>query len=139
MKKKILVIDDENIVLDLMTRIMKGNGYRVYGCTNADKAIEFATKRLPDLIISDYDLSEIENGVDLALSIRRSTNMGIPVIIMSGSPQNGQKAMANEFEFIKKPFNKVELIGLVERSFVSSRNGQHCNNILVEMARSSNG
>jgi DNA-binding NtrC family response regulator len=61
-------------------------------------------------------LSEIENGVDLALRIRGSTNADIPVIIMSGSPQNVQKAMVNEFEFIKKPFRKRELNTLVERS-----------------------
>ena len=117
MMKNILVIDDDRTVLDIVNRIIKKIGHSVaYLCATAVEAREFARKLVPDLTISDFDLSESRNGVDLALSIRRSTKQAIPVIIMSGSPQNDEMAKTNGFEFIGKPFYSNELIALVERS-----------------------
>jgi DNA-binding NtrC family response regulator len=119
MKKKVLVIDDEKVILDVVKRFMQRNGYEVYVCATAVEAMEFVGKQLPDLIISDFNLSQFGNGVELALSIRGSTKKKIPIIIMSGSLHNRHEA-TNQFGFIEKPFDNMQLTSLVESSFHNS-------------------
>lgn len=71
MKKKILFVDDDKAILHVMKRIIKRiDSSEVYLCATAVDAHEVAGKHLPDLIISDYDLSKQSTGVDLALGIR---------------------------------------------------------------------
>ena len=85
MTEKILIVDDDKTVLDVIKRIIKKIGYsEVYLCATTIEAREFATNLVPDLIISDFDLCEMSNGVDLARCILWSTKKEIPVIIMSG-------------------------------------------------------
>jgi DNA-binding NtrC family response regulator len=121
-RKQILIVDDEQAILDVIKRIFAKNGhYEVYACGTAVEAGEFVRTDVPDLIISDFDLSEFDNGVDLALSIRQSAKKEIPVIIMSGSPHNRQKAKINGFEFIKKPFSCDELTAMAETSIKPER------------------
>jgi DNA-binding NtrC family response regulator len=121
MKTKILVIDDEEVILEVMQRILQRNGYEVYVCATAVEALEFSGEHLPNLIISDYNLSELSNGVDLALSIRRLTKKEIPVIIMSGSRHYRHDARTNEFEFIKKPLDRMKLTALVESQLLETK------------------
>lgn len=120
MKKRILVVDDEKTILNVIKRLMKRNGYEVQGCATSVEATDFIRMHFPDLIIADFNLSELGNGVDLALSIRWSAEQEIPIIIMSGSPHTLQKARTNRFGFIEKPIDNRKLVALVEKSFHES-------------------
>ena len=88
--KKILVIDDDNLVLQSVDRILKKEGYATELARNAVEALEKARSNSFDLIISDIRMPG-ENGVEAIRQIRRLFNekikKDIPIIFITGFSQ----------------------------------------------------
>ena len=90
MMKKILVIDDDNLVLQSVDRILKKEGYATELARNAVEALEKARSNSFDLIISDIRMPG-ENGVEAIRQIRRLFNekikKDIPIILLTNLGQ----------------------------------------------------
>ncbi len=112
--KKILVIDDEPVVGDIIKRFIQNDKYSVLVCESSDEAIEATQQGVPGLIISDFNLPCCSNGVDLCLKIQKSTSEQVPVIIISGEIKNELNAKKRGFAFMGKPLDKEKLVPLVE-------------------------
>jgi len=110
--ERILVIDDEELNVDVVTRILAGLGYSVVGTTTAGDALK-AVKEEPDgfdLVLSDQLMPEM-NGTDLARKIRK-ISPDLPVVLMSGHALGASKQVrrrAGVFDLISKPFDVAEL------------------------------
>jgi two-component system cell cycle response regulator len=115
--KKILVIDDlpENVFM-LQDRL-EHEGYEVITAYNGSTGIEKALNELPDLILLDVMMPDI-TGIEVC---RRLVNdpatKDIPIILVtakSGADDTKEGLEAGAFDYIKKPFNRIELLARVK-------------------------
>ncbi|MEJ5261420.1 MAG: response regulator [Ignavibacterium sp.] len=115
--KKILVIDDlpENVFM-LQDRL-EHEGYEVITAYNGSTGIEKALSELPDLILLDVMMPDI-TGIEVC---RRLVNdpatKDIPIILVtakSGADDTKEGLEAGAFDYIKKPFNRIELLARVK-------------------------
>ena len=118
-KYKILIVDDSVTTRRLLTNILTSNGYSV----DADIDVKSALRRLEtntyDLIISDYEMPEI-NGLEFVKALRRKDKTrNVPIIVMTSVEKSGLKEefySHNIQEFLKKGyFEQQEFIRAVNR------------------------
>ena len=114
--KKILVVEDEKNIRDTLKDILSLNGYKVFTAQNGKEGIEMATEELPDLIVSDVMMPEM-NGYELIENIRKMEKFAsIPFIFLTAksdidSLRNGMMLGADDY--IVKPFKAKELINAI--------------------------
>ncbi|MFN3480571.1 MAG: response regulator, partial [Thermodesulfovibrionales bacterium] len=110
--KKILVVDDDEINLKLLSSILESEGYDVLTATNGPDAITSTTDHLPDLILLDIMMPGMDGyEVCRQLRLKKETDH-IPVIFITAlddreSKLKGLKVGANEF--LTKPVDRSEL------------------------------
>ena len=114
--KKILVIDDlpENVFL-LQDRL-EHEGYEVLTAYDGKSGIQKAQTELPDLILLDIMMPDI-NGIEVCkILVKDKNTSNIPVILVTaktGAEDTKEGLDAGAFDYIKKPFNKIELLARV--------------------------
>jgi putative two-component system response regulator len=82
MRKKILVVDDDQAVLDWL-QVKLGVRYDLVSTTAADAVMRLAHKEMPDLILCDIDMPELDGGDISALLYGDDTTRYIPVLFLS--------------------------------------------------------
>lgn len=114
--KKILVIEDEPMLKDLIEEMLRINGYTTYSSSNGKEALELFKRKGADLIICDIIMPGI-SGFDVLQEIRRDLrNAALPVILLTGKTDRADFRHGMELgadDFIPKPFTEEELIGSV--------------------------
>jgi two-component system cell cycle response regulator len=114
--KRILVIDDlpENVYM-LQDRL-EHEGYEVLTAYDGNSGIEKARKELPDLILLDVMMPDI-NGIEVCkILVNDEQTSNIPVILVTAkieAEDTKDGLDAGAFDYIKKPFNRVELLARV--------------------------
>lgn len=114
--KKILVIDDlpENVFL-LQDRL-ETEGFEVITAYDGKSGINKAINELPDLILLDVMMPEM-NGIEACKTLfNNPSTANIPIILVtakSGAEDTKEGLEAGAFDYIKKPFNKIELLARV--------------------------
>lgn len=111
--EKILVVDDEKDIRDIVGIYLESNGYRTVKAENGKEALELLDKENIDLVILDIMLPDID-GISLCLKIR--VNKNIPIIMLSAKDQDMDIVMgltSGADDYISKPFNPVELLARV--------------------------
>jgi DNA-binding response OmpR family regulator len=81
--KKILIVEDELIIAKVYTRILSNEGYEVKNATNALDAKLLFENFNPDIAVLDIQLKGELTGIDVALHIRKSSN--IPLVFTTGN------------------------------------------------------
>lgn len=116
--KNILIVEDVEDHLEIVKIILEQHNYNILTATNGKSGLESAQKNLPNLMILDVMLPEM-NGYEVCRALRSDQKTrGIPVIMLSvkSNPEDieaGYKSGANEY--ITKPFNLEELIKKVKK------------------------
>jgi DNA-binding NtrC family response regulator len=82
----ILLIDDENSVRMLLRIALEGEGYEVIEAANGRQGLALYRERLPDLVITDITMPEM-NGLEMTLELTRHYS-NVKVIAISGEPDN---------------------------------------------------
>ncbi len=114
--KKILVVDDlpENVFM-LQDRLER-EGFEVITAYDGKTAIDKALSNLPDLILLDVMMPEI-SGLDVLKTLTKEpSTSNIPIILVtakSGAEDTKEGLEAGAFDYIKKPFNRIELVARV--------------------------
>ncbi|MCB4792323.1 MAG: response regulator [Elusimicrobia bacterium] len=116
MAKKILIVDDEKEVSDLLTIALKSKGYNVSAMAQGNSLFDIAVNEKPDLIILDILLPGIDGySIQLQFAQQEETK-NIPIIILTALP--AAKALFDEFKqvrhFVSKPFEINSLLSKVE-------------------------
>jgi two-component system cell cycle response regulator len=115
--KRILVIDDlpENVFM-LQDRL-ENEGYEVLTAYDGKTGIEKARNDLPDLILLDVMMPDI-TGIEVCqILVNDEQTKNIPIILVtakSGAEDTKEGLEAGAFDYIKKPFNKIELLARVK-------------------------
>ena len=114
---KILIIDDNLSVRELMSTVLTKKGYEVVQAGNGADGIQLAQSQLPHLIISDVNMSHGDGYAILALLRNDAATASIPFILMTGHANEvGMKRGIQEgaSDYLAKPFTMQELVTTVE-------------------------
>ena len=114
MQEKILVVDDEAEIADLVELYLKTEGYEVYKFYNAAEALKCIEKEELDLAVLDVMLPDI-NGLEICKKIREKYNY--PVIMLTAKGEEIDRIMGLTIgadDYITKPFFPLELVARVK-------------------------
>lgn len=118
MKKKILVVDDEISICMLLQNFLSQD-YEVVTLYNAMEAMEWLEENLPDLIISDIQMPEMD-GYDFLTKVRqKGFTKHTPVVMLSGRAESKERIKCYRLgaqDYLTKPFNPEELEELVKKN-----------------------
>jgi len=116
MKKRILVIDDEQAVGELIRILLTRNGYDVSTAESGREGLRQVEALRPDLVITDITMPDME-GIEL-ISILRKQHGDVPIIAMSGNVVGRSFLKVTEVlgaaATLNKPFSTQELIDVVK-------------------------
>lgn len=118
MSKKVLVVDDSPTDLQLMSNLLKKQGYEVVTAVDGEDALDKAAATQPPLVVLDIILPK-KNGFQVCRQLKTTEGTrGIKVILVSSKNQDsdrfwGMKQGADEY--IAKPYRDDELLAAVAR------------------------
>src|SRR5215831_2967074 len=115
--KKILVIDDEDWLREMMQLALSQKGYDVVEAGSGSRGIEVARRELPDLILCDVNMEKVDGYLTLSELRKEPTTASIPFILMTGMADNGGLRRGMELgadDYLAKPFTIDALYGAVE-------------------------
>ncbi|WP_117282946.1 response regulator YycF [Streptococcus intermedius] len=107
--KKILVVDDEKPISDIIKFNMVKEGYEVVTAFDGRESLELFEAERPDILILDLMLPEID-GLEVARTIRKTSN--VPIIVLSAKDSEFDKVIGLEIgadDYMTKPFSNREL------------------------------
>jgi DNA-binding response OmpR family regulator len=114
---KILVAEDEPLMLMAIEAKLKNEGFEVMGVPDGREALKTLETTVPDLIITDI-LMPYTSGLELISIVKSNQMKKIPIIVLSGLGQEDTVMEAFQLgadDFITKPFNPTELSVRVKR------------------------
>jgi DNA-binding NtrC family response regulator len=116
--KRILVIDDDLETCKFLREIFEDQGWRVSAALNGDTALASAQAETFDLIVSDINLNDKLNGIELLKSFRQLSPASQVILISGfGTLETAIEAVREgAFDFISKPFNVREVIATARRA-----------------------
>ena len=116
MPKKILVVDDEKDIVDLITYNLEKEGFTTMSAYDGDNALEMVTSKKPDLVVLDLMLPGIR-GLEVCKFIRRNRETeAVPIIMLTAKGDHVDRIIGFEVgadDYLTKPFNVRELIARV--------------------------
>jgi len=117
--KKIVYVEDELEMIDLVKLILSRKGYNVIGAGGGREGLDIIREEIPDLVLLDLMMPDIE-GWDVYQQIRADeSTKHIPVIVVTAKAQNIDKVLglhiAKVNDYISKPFSPQDLVASVER------------------------
>jgi len=115
---KILVVDDEPDAVELIKFNLKAAGYEVATAADGDEALKKARAVLPDLIVLDLMLPEVD-GLEVCKILRRDPKVsGIPIIMLTAKAAEIDRVLGLELgadDYVTKPFSPRELVLRIKR------------------------
>jgi two-component system, sensor histidine kinase and response regulator len=115
--KKILVIDDEEWLREMIHLALKQKGFEVIESNNGADGIEKARHELPDLILCDINMEKVDGYLTLASLRNEAPTAAIPFILMTGLADNAGMRHGMELgadDYLAKPFTTDALYAAVE-------------------------
>ncbi len=113
MAKKILIVDDEKKIVDLVKAYLVQAGFRVVTAYDGKQALSAFKLEQPALIILDLMLPELD-GLDVARAIRKDSD--VPIIMLTARAEDADRIAGLELgadDYVVKPFNPRELVARV--------------------------
>lgn len=120
-KKKILIVDDEQDLLNFLTALFQDNGYDTVTAMDGGEALEKTRSEKPDLITLDMTMPE-QSGVRAYRNLKDDPELRkIPVVIITGIGESMKNFLAKRRQvpepegFLSKPFEQNELLAIVSK------------------------
>lgn len=108
----VLIVDDEKMTRVLLGKIIEGIGYEPWLCSGAKEAFEQLNKEVPDLIVSDVAMPEMDGYTFCELIKKEPKTRDIPLIFVSAVISNNEKIKGLKLgavDYITKPYIKEEV------------------------------
>lgn len=118
-KQKVLIVEDEEVIADLLQRKLEKEGFQTCRAENGQVGLDLARKEKPDLIVLDLIMPKMD-GFTLMAEIQKDAGLkGIPLVIVSNSGQPVELNRARELGakdwLIKTEFDPQELVDKVRK------------------------
>jgi len=113
MNRKILVVDDDKKIVELVSLYLRRDGYGVLAAYDGREALELARQKQPDLIVLDLLLPELD-GKDVCRLLR--TESRVPIIMLTARSTDDDKLAGLDLgadDYVTKPFNPRELVARI--------------------------
>lgn len=118
--KKIVVIDDDYEVVELVKAVLKSKGYHVFVAYDGEDGMKLITQERPDLAIVDLRMPGL-SGLEVCRRVRRTPELAAtPLLVISSStagmnkPDSFWASGLGSDDFLAKPFDPLSLLGRVE-------------------------
>ena len=114
MKRKILIVDDEKNIVDILKYNLTKEGFSTIEAYDGKKGLELAEKENPDLILLDIMLPEMD-GFTVCKKIRQT--MSMPILMITAKEEEVDKVLGLELgadDYITKPFSPRELMARIK-------------------------
>ena len=135
MNNRILVVDDEKEIRDLIEIYLKNDGYEVIKASCGAEALEIVSKEDIDLLVLDIMMPGID-GMELCRLIRKNSN--IPILMLSAKSENMDKIqgiLTGADDYMVKPFDPLELTvrikSLLRRAYYFNLDIDRDNNLIT--------
>ena len=117
-KKRILILDDEEMIRDLLCETLRKKGYDVETCATGKEALKMIGEYGYDLLVTDLRLPDISGMEVMTRLKKKQSDIGIIMITAYGSIKNAVKAMQKgAFDYVTKPFDLDDIEGRIEKYF----------------------
>lgn len=116
MNEKILIIEDDEIIIRFLTLALKTKNYEPILAKNGVEGINMVINELPDVILLDLGLPDID-GIEVIKQVRSFSE--IPIIVVSARDKENEKVEALDLganDYLTKPFNVGELLARIRVS-----------------------
>lgn len=114
MAKKILIIDDDPVVVKYLENLFQDNGYETCSASSSMEGLELVRREKPDLISLDLEMPG-EWGPRFYRKLRKDKQLkDTPIVVVSGI--DGDHAIKDAVAFVAKPFDPDKLLGIVKRT-----------------------
>lgn len=113
-KQRILIVDDEEDIRDLLEIYLVNEGYSVIKTANGFEALEALEKEDVDLIVLDIMMPKMD-GIQACMKIRKEKN--VPIIMLSAKSEDIDKILGlntGADDYVTKPFNPLEVVARVK-------------------------
>jgi len=110
---KILVVDDDKKIVELVTLYLKKDGYHVLAAYDGRQALELARRKQPDLIVLDLMLPLVD-GMDVCRTLRAESQ--VPIVMLTGRSTDEDKLVGLDLgadDYVTKPFSPRELMARI--------------------------
>jgi DNA-binding response OmpR family regulator len=115
--KKILLIEDNRDVRENIVEILELAAYKVFAAENGKIGVDLAIRELPDLIICDIMMPELDGYGVLHLLNKNNVTSGIPFIFLTAKAERTDYRKGMEMgadDYLTKPFDDIELLNAIE-------------------------
>ena len=124
---RVLVVDDEAIVRDVLTRYLEREGFQVESAADGEAALELASRSWPDIVVLDLMLPKVD-GLEV---FRRLRDLGdVPVVMLTAKGEEVDRLVGLELgadDYVSKPFSPREVVAriraVLRRGDRATRNG----------------
>lgn len=114
MSYTILIAEDDQDIIEILTLYLESADYRVYAASNGTEAIKLFQQHHIDMVVLDIMMPEL-NGYDVTKAIREQSN--VPILILSAKTQDMDKILGLNMgadDYMTKPFNPLEVIARIK-------------------------
>ncbi len=113
---KILVIEDDELIRETLLQLLESHSYRVIAAENGRAGVQMALSEIPDLILCDVQMPELD-GYDVLRTLRQNSLAAtIPFIFLTAQSDKTDFRRGMELgadDYLTKPFTKAELLGAI--------------------------
>lgn len=145
MSKKILIVEDEQNIVDILKFNLRKEGFETMEATDGETAVEMALSQNPDLILLDIMLPKLD-GISVCMKLRESITT--PIIMLTARADELDRVLGLELgadDYMVKPFSPRELIARIKASLRrtagaegyvgSTANTLYCRDLVIDIAR----
>jgi two-component system, OmpR family, response regulator VicR len=123
--KRVVCIEDEPEMIDLVKLILSRKGYHVVGAIGGREGLEAIQRELPDLVLLDLMMPDMDGWEVYQKMKAEKDTRAIPVIVVTAKAQNIDKVLglhiAKVDDYITKPFGPQELLESVDKVLLHAR------------------
>ncbi|MDU7967687.1 MAG: response regulator transcription factor [Paeniclostridium sordellii] len=135
MKNKILIVDDDNEIRNLLEIYLSNEGFNIVKASDGQEALDIVEKEDIRLIVLDVMMPKLD-GIEVCKRIRQKLN--IPILMLSAKSEDMDKIqglMTGADDYMTKPFNPLELVvrvkSLLRRAYYFDNNSNSNQNINI--------
>lgn len=130
MAKKLLVVDDNPDILNMLATYLSGEGFQVATASNGQKALHVARQEKPDCIVLDLMMPEMSGGEFIRIFTAESDT---PILVLTAKVEETDKVLGLELgadDYVTKPFSMRELTARINALIRRADKGQQASEIL---------
>ena len=120
-RDKILIVEDEQSIANLISTILSTNGYDTILVRSGEEALTMISSHCPDLVVLDLGLPDMD-GVEVIRSVRKWSSL--PIVVVSARQQEQEKVAALDSgadDYLVKPFGSSELLARIRTAIRHTR------------------